>query len=116
MAEIDAQIADKNQLAEAEFQRKYNIQKQISDKQLELSRRQSELRIQAESSVSKAQQEVKDLDYKCTSLVRGMENINRKISDRQNQLDSLNQRLVAKRQEFKDKNAEQLTFPEGAFV
>lgn len=116
VAEIDAQIADKNQLAEAEFQRKYNIQKQISDKQLELSRRQSDLRSQAESSVSKAQQEVRDLDYKLTSLVRGMENLNREIADRQSQLDRLNQKLVAKRQEFKDKNAEQLTFPEGAFI
>ncbi len=116
VAEIDAQIADRSQLADAEFQRKYNIQKQISDKQLELSRRQSDLRSQAEGSVSKAQQEVRDLDYKLTSLVRGLEVLNREIADRQDQLARMNQRLVAKRQEFKDKNAEQLTFPEGAFV
>lgn len=116
VAEIDSQIADRSKLNEAELQRKLDIQKQIGEKELELSKRQNEIRSQAESSVSKAQQEVRDLDYKLTSLVRGMENLNREIADRQNQLDNLNKRLVAKRQEFKDKNAEQLTFPEGAFV
>lgn len=113
---IDSQISDKSKVAEQENNRKLSIQRTIGQKQLSLANRENELVAQANAgrneSILKAQ--------KIHSQIKANE---REIQFNQETLDAMNkdiekynQQLTVLRGEFRTISAEQIQYPEGAFV
>ncbi len=116
VADIDAQLSDSSERSAAETKRKVDIQRTIGDKKMELQRRESQLRMDAEKSVTAAQQEIATLNNSLDSLKRERSYTSNSETDLRTWIDSLEQKIVAKRQDFYTENARQLTFPDGAFI
>ncbi|MGN1211351.1 MAG: AAA family ATPase [Candidatus Cryptobacteroides sp.] len=116
IAELDAQISDRSRLSEAEYQRKLGIQQKIGECKMALSRRQSDIRREAESGISEARQELNELSHTISEQSSEADLLAREITREEDQLISLNSRISAKRQQYYDESARKLTFPDGAFV
>lgn len=113
---LNAQIADKTKLNDAESERKLGIQRRIGDRKLELQRRHNAIRQEAEAGRSEAQRAVQDLEYKIRGRQRELEMAKNAVAGYQSQVRFIEQTLAGMRVEYRRINEERLQFPEGAFV
>ncbi len=113
---IDCLIADKNKANQQEYERKAKIQAAINEKRIALANREAEVKQQANNgrneaimTLTKAQDEA--------FMLRERKKMEEGKLDRLNgQLAKAEQELQALRAEYRTINAEQLTYPDGAFV
>jgi len=116
IAEIDAQLTDRNQAQNAEVERKLAIQKEIGSKKLSLAQRQNALRAQAQAGVSEAQQEIQGIRYKLDASKREGVSLLDALNRIGANLERKEKEIEGKREEYRAENNRQLEFPEGAFV
>lgn len=116
LAQLDAQIADKTQLNEAETKRKVDIQKSIGELRLSLQRRQNEITQGAENGRTEAQRKVSTIESQIWRAEQDLTQKQRTVDGLKAQIDAVENELASLRESYKAINAEKLTFPEGAFV
>lgn len=116
LAQLDAQIADKTQLNEAETKRKVDIQKSIGELKLSLQRRQNEITQGAENGRTEAQRKVNTIESQIWRAEQDLTQKQRTVDGLKAQIDAVENELASLRESYKAINAEKLTFPEGAFV
>ena len=116
LAQLDAQIADKTQLNEAETKRKVDIQKSIGELRLSLQRRQNEITQGAENGRTEAQRKVSTIESQIWRAEQDLTQKLRTVDGLKAQIDAVENELASLRESYKAINAEKLTFPEGAFV
>ena len=116
LAQLDAQIADKTQLNEAETKRKVEIQKSIGELKLSLQRRQNEITQIAENGRTEAQRKVSTIESQIWRAEQDLTQKQRTVDDLKAKIDAVENELANLRESYKAINAEKLTFPEGAFV
>lgn len=116
LAQLDAQIADKTQLNEAETKRKVEIQKSIGELRLSLQRRQNEITQGAENGRTEAQRKVSTIESQIWRAEQDLTQKQRTVDDLKAKIDAVENELANLRESYKAINAEKLTFPEGAFV
>lgn len=116
LAQLDAQIADKTQLNEAETKRKVDIQQSIGELKLSLQRRQNEITQGAENGRTEAQRKVNTIESQIWRAEQDLTQKQRTVDGLKAQIDAVENELASLRESYKAINAEKLTFPEGAFV
>ncbi len=116
VAEIDAQIADASKVAQAENERKIAIQKQIGEKQTRLEMRKQELKSEGMGAYNEAKQRVFNAASEITSLKCQKDLADKDVERLQNISARMGAQLDTLRAEYRTINAQQLQFPEGAFV
>lgn len=112
----DDQLADLSKVSEAETQRKVNIQKQIGEKRIALTKRENSIRTEACSGKNEAQLKVKDLEYAMRNLTGDLQRTNASIKSTEAQISAVDVELDTLRGEYRAITAEQLQIPEGAFI
>lgn len=114
--QIDAMIADKNKANQQEYERKANIQAAINEKRIALANREAELKQQANNGRNEAIMTLTKVKNEA-AILRERKKMEEGNLDRLNgQLAKAEQELQALRAEYRTINAEQLTYPDGAFV
>lgn len=112
---IDEQIADKTKLVEAAYDAKNALQKKVGEKRLERSRKEAELRTKASEANDKARSAIRDLDYKIQTALSNIQNKKTTLSSIDAQIAAINAELDTLRGAYRLINAEQLSYPNGAF-
>jgi DNA repair exonuclease SbcCD ATPase subunit len=115
VTEIEGQIADKSKLVEAEYQKKSGIQKQIGEKKLERSRRESSIRTQATADSNTAQTIIRNLGYEIQKIDGDIANKKSRITTIEQSITGIDTTLETLRGQYRKINTEQLQYPEGAF-
>jgi len=116
LADIDARIADVSKAAEAENARKLDIQRQIGDCNVALSRRESEIKSEGMGAYNEAKQQVLLKEHKIDTLRSEYTMLSDDIARIDSTSKKLEEQLNQLRAEYRSINAEQLQFPEGVFV
>lgn len=116
VADIDSQIADKSRLNEQEYNRRVAIQKQIGERKIAITNRENAIRTQASQGVHEADIKIRDLEYKLRSQESDLQHKRSSISTMDAAISSLEQELETLRGQYRVLYAEQLQYPEGAFV
>lgn len=116
VADIDSQIADKSRLDEQEYNRKVAIQKQIGEKKIAIANRENAIRTQANQGAHEADAKIRELEYKLRNQESDLQRKRSSISTIDATISSLEQELETLRGQYRAINAEQLQYPEGAFV
>lgn len=113
---IDCLIADKNKANQQEYERKAKIQATINEKRIALMSREAEVKQQANNGRNEAIMTLTKVKNEA-AILRERKKMEEGNLDRLNgQLAKAEQELQALRAEYRTINAEQLTYPEGAFV
>lgn len=115
ITDIDNQIEDKSKLIESEYNRKAEIRKQIGEKQIERVKVEQDIKMKLSSDNSSVINELNQLKNQLSNvnsqLTFETDNITilkRREVEIENQLEKL-------REEYREINKEQLTYPDGAF-
>lgn len=116
MAEIDAQIADRSEAARVESQRRLDIQKAIGDRKYQIAQREQEIKSQAMAQTNNAQANVVELTYKISSIKVQKQNMEHECQLAEERYNFMGSQLDELRAAYKAINAQQLEFPDGAFV
>lgn len=116
LADVEAKIADKSKVNEQETLRKVEIQKQIGEKKLAINNRSNAIRAELSQGTHEAEARIKDLEYKVSGVVRELQQKQSTLDAIDITLDRLNHDLDTLRGQFRAINAEQLQYPEGAFI
>lgn len=114
--EIDSQISDKSKIVEAEYKAKGEIQKKIGQKRLDRTKRENEIRNQADKDNNSARSVIRDLEYKIQTAQGEINQKKSSLNSIDSQINNINTELDTLRGEYRAINAEQLQYPEGAFV
>lgn len=113
---IDCLIADKNKANQQEYERKAKIQTAINEKRIALMSREAEVKQQANNGRNEAIMTLTKVKNEA-AILRERKKMEEGNLDRLNgQLAKAEQELQALRAEYRTINAEQLTYPDGAFV
>lgn len=113
---IDSQISDKSKVAEQENNRKLSIQRTIGQKQLSLANRENELVAQANAGRNESILKAQRIQSQIKTNEREIQ-FNQETLDAMNKdIEKFNQQLTVLRGEFRTISAEQIQYPEGAFV
>lgn len=113
---IDEQISDKSNSVKADYEAKSNIQKKIGEKRLERTCKESEIREKVNKANGEARSSINDLVYKIQNLQGDIQRKKGNLSTIDTQIGNLNTELDTLRGEYRIINAEQLVYPDGAFV
>lgn len=113
---IDEQISDKSNSVKADYEAKSNIQKKIGEKRLERTCKESEIREKVNKANGEARSSINDLVYKIQNLQGDIQRKKGSLSTIDTQIGNLNTELDTLRGEYRIINAEQLVYPDGAFV
>lgn len=113
---IDEQISDKSNSVKADYEAKSDIQKKIGEKRLERTRKESEIREMVNKANGEARSSINDLVYKIQNLQGDIQRKKGSLSTIDTQIGNLNTELDTLRGEYRIINAEQLVYPDGAFV
>ena len=116
LTKIDGQIADKSKLVEASYEAKSSIQRKLGDKRLERSKREGEIRENANKANVEARTAIRDLEYKIQSVQNDILRKKGGVSTIDAQIGTINTELDTLRGEYRVINDEQLEYPDGAFT
>lgn len=116
LKDYDAQIADKSRLNEADTQRKINIQKEIGSKRIDLANRENAIRAQAEAGKNEALMKTKELEFALRNLQGELQRCNTSIQRFDVQIREVDKELDILRSQYRAISAEQLEYPDGAFI
>lgn len=116
LKKIDEQISDKSKQVEASYEAKNSIQKKLGEKRLERSKRESEIREDANKTNSEARAAIRDLEYKIQSVQNDIQRNKGNVSTIDSQINTINTELDTLRGEYRAINDEQLVYPDGAFI
>lgn len=116
VADIDSQISDKSKINEQEYNRKAGIQKQIGEKKIAIANRENAIRTQANQGAHEADTKIRDLEYKLKTQEADLQRKRSTLSSIEATITSLDNELNTLRGQYRTINAEQIQYPEGAFV
>jgi len=116
IAEIDAQIADRSKVNEAEYERKSSIQKEIGEKKMAIVKRESEISAQAQSGMNEATMKLRELEYKLREANTKIQNRKQTLANVESYISKLDHEMDALRGKYREVNALAIQYPEGAFV
>lgn len=113
---IEDQISDKSKQVEAEYKVKGEIQRKIGEKKLERSKKEGEIRSNADKANNSAHSAIRDLEYKIQTAQGDVQRKNTRISSIATEILTINTELDTLRGQYRTINAELLAYPDGAFV
>lgn len=113
---IDAQLSDKSARAEAEVQRKVNLQKAIGVKRMALAKRENDIRLNAGAEANDAQQQLMRLDSALSEWTSILRKTQYSLNDTIKEISNTEALLKELRSEYRSISAEVITYPEDAFV
>lgn len=113
---IDAQISDKSKANEQEYQRRSQIQREIGKARLELAQIENQIDADANAVVNQAKGELQKLEFNLSHLRQEQENCDAEIKRFQEEIARVKSRLDDLRAQWRAINAEQISYPDGAFV
>ncbi len=116
VADIDSQISDKSKINEQEYSRKAGIQKQIGEKKIAIANRENTIRTQANQGAHEADTKIRELEYKLRNQEADLQRKKSTLSSIEAAITSLDNELNTLRGQYRTINAEQIQYPEGAFV
>lgn len=116
LTKIDEQIADKSKQVEASYEAKSSIQGKLGEKRLERSKREGEIRENANKANGEARTAIRDLEYKIQSVQGDIKRKRGNVSSIDTQITTINTELDTLRGEYRVINDEQLEYPAGAFT
>ena len=116
VADIDSQISDKSKINEQEYNRKAGIQKQIGEKKISIANRENAIRSQASQGAHDADIKIRDLEYKLRNQEADLQRNRSTLSSIEATITSLDNELNTLRGQYRAINAEQIQYPDGAFV
>lgn len=117
LAEIDAQLTDHNNTVSQANQRRNEIIRLKGAKEMALTTRQSNLRIQANADTNKAKADLQAMESELATLQRNIASKRGELADVQATITKLNEQIVALRDEFKAVAKEMYVEPaEGSLV
>lgn len=116
VSDIDSQISDKSKINEQEYSRKAGIQKQIGEKKIAIANRENAIRIQANHGAHEADTKIRELEYKLRTQEADLQRKRSTISSIEATITSLDNELNTLRGQYRTINAEQIQYPDGAFV
>ena len=109
---IDAQIADKAAVADAENKRKDGLLRKRGNLKMQMVNRETAIRIEANEERNKAIREIQELQNKVGQMTQEVEFAQREITERTERGKELENDLVALREQFKAIAREQFVAPE----
>lgn len=115
LAEIDEQLADISKAARAEGDRKCELQRQINEKRLAIAQRESAIREDIRSKNSAQYERMEELKTSLRQRENEKRSLDRQYEDVSNSIVDVQKELDALREEFRRINAENVSFPDGAF-
>lgn len=113
---IDAQLSDKSARAEAEVQRKVNLQKAIGVKRMALAKRENDIRLNAGAEANDAQQQLMRLDSEMSEATSILKKAQNSLNDTIKEISNTEALLKELRSEYRSISAEVIIYPEDAFV
>ena len=113
---IDALINDKSKANQKEWERKAKIQDAINAKKIDMANRVNELKRQADNGRSEAMRKVQQAENEANILRERKKMDEDRLNRLNEQIRRSEKELEALRAEYRTINAEQLTYPDGAFV
>lgn len=116
LTKIDEQIADKSKQVEASYEAKSSIQRKLGEKRLERSKREGEIRENANKANGEARTAIRDLEYRIQSVQSDIQRKRGNVSTIDTQIDTINTELDTLRGKYRVINDEQLEYPAGAFT
>lgn len=116
VSDIDSQISDKSKINEQEYSRKAGIQKQIGEKKIAIANRENAIRTQANHGAHEADTKIRELEYKLRTQEADLQRKRSTISSIEATITSLDNELNTLRGQYRTINAEQIQYPDGAFV
>ena len=116
VADIDSQISDKSKINEQEYSRKAGIQKQIGEKKIAIANRENAIRSQASQGAHEADIKIRDLEYKLRNQEADLQRKRSTLSSIEATITSMDNELNTLRGQYRTINAEQIQYPDGAFV
>lgn len=117
LAEIDAQLTDHNNTVSQANQRRNEIIRLKGAKEMALTTRQSNLRIQANADTNRAKADLQAMESELATLQRNIASKRGELADVQATITKLNEQIVALRDEFKAVAKEMYVEPaEGSLV
>lgn len=116
VAAIDSQISDKSKINEQEYNRKAGIQKQIGENKIAIANRENAIRTQACQGAHEADIKIRDLEYKLRNQEADLQRKRSTLSSIEATITSLDNELNTLRGQYRTINAEQIQFPDDAFV
>lgn len=111
LADIDAQLSDVNAAANAANRRKTTLQQGQGAKRMELSRRQTEIRVQANADHNKAKGDLADMESALATKERQLKSKQDELKGVQDTIATLDKDIVALRAQFKEVAKEIFTAP-----
>lgn len=116
LADIDSQIADKSKAISQENQRKITLQKQIGEKKVELSKRESNIRTEAGKATNDATLKVKELEYELRLKKGDLSAKQANVARIEKAISDMERDLTVLRGKYREISAETIQYPDGAFV
>lgn len=114
--EYESQIADKSKINEAEIQRKADLQWKIGTKRMAITNRELVIKTEAEKGLHESDLEIRELNYNLDNISKEISRLQRSFDAHEAQIPQIKAELETLRDEYKAIVAEQLEYPEGAFV
>ncbi len=116
VADIDAAIADKSKVAEAEVQRRQAVLTQIEGKQIEVANLRNAVRANVCAAHNDAAMVLKNTDFAITSKNLELKYKTAAVAEAEKQMTEIDQKLTAKRAEYTKRFKDVLTIDETQFV
>lgn len=112
---VEDQITDKSKQVESVYKAKEEIQKNIGKKRLERSQKENEIRAKANQTNNAARSDIKDLEYAIQSTQSDIQHKKNRIISIDTEMAGIQTELDTLRGEYRTINAQELTYPAGAF-
>lgn len=116
LSDIDDQIADRSKLNEQEYKRKAELQKQIGDKNITLGNLKYKIQLNANANRNEAEKNVRDFEYRIDRNKREIEQAKITIAKLKERTASIDAEMANLRGEYRKVFAEELSYPDGAFI
>lgn len=116
MAQLDDQINDKAKQNEQENNRKVGIQNKIGEAQLKLAQRKHEIREQLGATFHDSAMKGIKLTNTLGSLETELKRKKVSVTNLENQIEKVEQELNTLRGQFRQITAEEISYPDGAFI
>lgn len=116
LTEIDGQISDKSKQLKAEYEAMGRLQKQIGEKKLERSQKESEIREEANKANNEARSAIIQLEYKIQDIQAEIRQKNNKLANVSAQINTIGKELETLRNQYRVISIKQLEYPDGVFI
>ena len=114
--QIDAELTKSNEANEYDTKRRMAISRKINDLTIEIERIKLGIREEANKSYNDQRMKIADLENRLSMNESMAKCLKANLQSVESAIDRCNAKLTALRDEYRAINAEQLAYPEGAFV